>query len=360
MGSKIREKYTRIGPSTRVKRSVAPVKILVAPTSGASPHYRTYYAGTKKHRKYSERAIEDLVNNLSIPKYEQYVNKAKDTMTNDRLRPEFTDNLGETWSKDHVEASGALYGYMNKAIGQDTSVHVIQKLRGPNKQAVRLSDGVAIESSLDIHNDDQGNTHLQYDNKFKVGSDSFNSKLKATAKNIDGKKVLTINDIQGYDKDDLGYFVANARQKFDHIQFDETSRINSPGFSYDLMQLGFLPKENESSNANFNSIKQQAIARVEASSMTPAQKRETKAGLRKESFSEFMVHILRKGNTGRLPRAMTDIIDMYTSVDNSNALVFDNTQKRTKSTQALHTTMLQRDIYNDFHKGFMRKQHVRQ
>jgi hypothetical protein len=347
--------YVKTGPSHRIKRSVAPVKVLITNKQGTQ-FYQTKYAGVAKHKEYDEH-IRATKGTEGEKKYEKYIHKSREVMKAGKLQPEFQKNMGMYWARNHAEASGSAYAYLNKVARLSPSVAVENSVFGKNTHAIKFTDGVSIATTVDMHNTNEG-TQFSYKNDYTVGNSKFSSNITATAAKVGTQRELTINGMKGYDKDDISAFVTNMRNNFDKIMFTGQSTTGNPDTKYDLIQLGFFPKEDR---RKFYALKGHTEKGIdEATGLSMSQKAILKGNLKDSgSFAAFMQNNMRSGFTGTLPQVMKTFVDNYIVLTKADTLTHSSQKSEFGSGKTLHTTMLQRDADNDAHKGYIRSKNDR-
>jgi len=333
------EKYVKRGPSFRIKREVVPIKILI--TKGKSPFYRTYYVSKNKIHLYKMKNFLKGGKHKYIF-YGDYASKAMhQTIVKD---PFLRKHLGEYWSKDPSVASGVYYGtaWRQKTRLADASLRkihtgdrtILQTAEGNFKISSRfnyrkLADGVALKYTSTVYKANEKGDMVPVKT----------AKIEAVARN----RELHIINVSKYSKEDFAGFLVNMSRNFKKITISkEVLRKISPT----AVLLGFTGSKLK------KGLKEKLISIIRNSSSLPYQKKQSILRQLKTATSlNHIMNIMNKhGIIGSLSHLTRQISNTILDHIEDKVLTFGGIA----SEHNLHSYTLQRDITNDFHKGYLR------
>jgi len=338
MRYKITEKYVRKGPSFRVKRSVVPVKILI--NKGKSNFYRTYYVSKDKLHTYK------MKNFLSRgkQKYLFYGDYASKIMHQTSIKDPFLrKHLGEYWSKDSSIASGVYYGtaWRQKMRLADTS---LRKIHTGDKTIVQTAGGHLKISSKFIHQKLNDSVAIKFTNAvYKTNEKGEMVPIKsAKIEGIAKDRELHITNASKYSKEDFAGFLVNMTRNFKKITIPKKILHK---ISPTAVLLGFT------GNKIKEGLKEKLMEIIRNSKVLPKKKKQSILQQLEgaTSLNHAMNIINKHGIIGSLSQLTKQVSKTILDHIEDDVLTFAGTD----SEHNLHSYVLQRDISNDFHKGYI-------
>lgn len=338
MKYKITEKYIRRGPSFRIKRPVVPIKILI--NKGKSNFYRTYYVSKDKLHTYKMKNFLSEVKQ----KYLFYDYPIRTMLYHYPIKdPLLRKHLGGYWNKDSSIASGVYYGvaWRQKARWAYTS---LRKIHTGDRTVLQTAGGHFKISSKFTHQKLDDGVAIKFTNAvYKTNEKGKMVPIKsAKIEGIARNRELYITNASKYSKEDFAGFLVSMIRNFKKVTIPKKVLHK---ISPSAVLLGFTGSKVK------EGLKEKLAEIIKKSKVLPKKKKQSiLQQLERATSLNHIMNIMNKhGIIGSLSQLTKQVSRTILDHIEDDVLTFAGID----SEHNLHSYTLQRDITNDFHKGYI-------